>query len=105
MNEGGESFATSGTAGERYYGPFRGIRDDGRLYRVVISNDGYDAGTGATVTGGPLGVGVGRTVSKVLSVGSNVVLRFVSLAGIAWNDYGTVCQLSLTWAEEPGVNG
>lgn len=101
MNEGGDSFLTAGKAGVDRYGQYRGLPNDGRLYRVVISNDAYQAGDGAAVTGGPLGVGVGRVVSHVLPVGGSVTVRFAVLADVAWNDYGTSCQLSLMWTEEP----
>ena len=96
----GESFTTSGDGKVHSYSE-RGVSTD-LLYRVIVSNDAYTP-TGASITGGPLGIGEERSISHVLTVGSNVVLRYVRLGSICWNDFGTQCQLSLTWTLERDV--
>ena len=66
-------------------------------------NEPANTPEGASITGGPLGIGEERSISHVLTVGSNVVLRYVRLGSICWNDFGTQCQLSLTWTLERDV--
>lgn len=97
----GTSFATSGTAGEHRLME-RGFQNDGTLYRVRVSNDQYNLG-GGVVTGGPLGVGDSGAISTVIAAGSSLQLRYVRLDQFTWDDFGTVCQLSLTWNVEPLV--
>lgn len=97
----GESFTTEGDGNTHSYSE-RGVNSD-LLYRVIVSNDAYTP-EGASITGGPLGVGTERSITKVLTVGGPpIVLRYVHLGTLCWNDFGKQCQLSLTWNLERDI--
>jgi hypothetical protein len=75
-------------------------------YRVVIRNDAFNnAGASVVAGSGPLGVGIDRQITAVLvtpqtTAIDSITIHNVYLPGIAWNDFGKACQLSVTWNPE-----
>ena len=104
----GISFTTAGDGKQHYLSEKLGFIDSNApLCRVVIRNDAYNnSGTSIIGGSGPLGVGVERMLSLVMLVPSttlvdSITVHNTNISDITWNDYGKVCQLSVTWNYEP----
>lgn len=98
-------FKTAGVAGLHLLTEKLGtLASSEKRYRVTFRQIAFDE-SGASVTGGKIGIGVDKTITTVLNAGSatyvdSIIIENVYLEDICWNDFGTAVMLSLTWNEE-----